>query len=117
MLSPFLFTLFSHGYVSGDQPVRLITFSDDATLIGCIEYADTTAYRVEVQRMVGCCGKNNLVLNVSKTCEMTVDFRKHKNQCFFNFDSSACRSRDIQLLVTEILSVLVTLFVFKNRYK
>ena len=29
--------------------------------------------------MVDWCGKNNLVLNVSKTCEMTIDFRKHKN--------------------------------------
>ena len=37
--------------------------------------------------------------------------------CFLNVDSSACRSRDFQLLVTEILPVLVTLFVFKNRYK
>ena len=35
--------------------------------------------REEVQRMVDWCGKNNLVLNVSKTCEMTIDFRKHKN--------------------------------------
>ena len=29
--------------------------------------------------MVDWCGNNNLVLNVSKTCEMTIDFRKHKN--------------------------------------
>ena len=57
----------------------MIKFSDDATLIGCIENADETAYREEVQRMVDWCGKNNLVLNVSKTCEMTIDFRKHKN--------------------------------------
>ena len=79
VLSPFLFTLFTNDCVSGDQSVRLITFSDDATLIGCIENADETAYREEVQRMVDWCGKNNLVLNVSKTREMTIDFRKHKN--------------------------------------
>ena len=79
VLSPFLFTLFTNDCVSGDQSVRLIKFSDDATLIGCIENADETAYREEVQRMVDWCGKNNLVLNVSKTREMTIDFRKHKN--------------------------------------
>ena len=61
-------TLFTNDCVSGDQSVRLIKFSDDATLIGCIENADETAYREEVQRMVDWCGKNNLVLNVSKTC-------------------------------------------------
>ena len=72
-------TVFTNDCVSGDQSVRLIKFSDDATLIGCIENADATAYREEVQRMVDWCGKNNLVLNVSKTCEMTIDFRKHKN--------------------------------------
>ena len=56
-----------------------VKFFDDATLIGCIENADEIAYREEVQRMVDWCGKNNLVLNVSKTREMTIDFRKHKN--------------------------------------
>ena len=50
VLSPFLFTLFTNDCVSGDQSVRLITFSDDATLIGCIENADETEYREEVQR-------------------------------------------------------------------
>ena len=59
------------------SPVRLITFSDDATLIGCIENVYETAYREEVQRMIDWCVKNNLVLNVSKTCEMTIDFGKH----------------------------------------
>ena len=29
--------------------------------------------------MVDWCGKNNLVLNVAKTREMTIDFRNHKN--------------------------------------
>ena len=82
VLSPFLFTLFTNDCVSGDQSVRLITFSDDATLIGCIENADETAYREEVQGMVDWCGKNNLVFNVSKTCEMTTDFRKHKNPMY-----------------------------------
>ena len=34
---------------------------------------------------------------------------------FLNFDSITCRSRDIQLLVTDILPVFVTLFfVFKK---
>ena len=46
-------------------------------LIGCIENADETAYSEEVQRMVDWCGKNNLVLNVCITFEMT-NFRKHK---------------------------------------
>ena len=50
---------------SGDQSVRLITFSANGE---------------EVQTMVDWCGKNNLVFNVSKTCEMIIDFRKHKKK-------------------------------------
>ena len=65
VLSPFLFTLFTNDCVSGDQSVRLIKFSDDATLIGCIEIADETAYREEVQRMVDWCGKCGIVDIVS----------------------------------------------------
>ena len=34
-----------------------------------------------------------------------------------NFDSSTCRSRDMQLLVTENLPVFVTVFVFKKWFK
>ena len=45
-------------------------------------------------------------------CIMQIEFI-----CFLNFDSSTCHSRDIQLLVTEILPVFVTLFVFKKWFK
>ena len=37
-----------------------------------------SVYREEVQRMVGWCKNNNLVLNISKTKEMIIDFRKKK---------------------------------------
>ena len=35
-------------------------------------------YREEVQRLVGWCKNNNLVLNISKMKEMIIDFRKKK---------------------------------------
>ena len=53
-------------------------FSDDTTVESCTENADNTAYRDEVQRMVGCCADNNLKFNVSKTKEMIVDFHRKK---------------------------------------
>ena len=57
---------------------RLTKFSDDTTVEGCIEKADETACRDEVQRMVSWSADNNLELNVSKTKEMIVDFRRKK---------------------------------------
>jgi len=35
------------------SPCLVITFSDDTTVVGCIENVDQTAYREKVQRMVG----------------------------------------------------------------
>ena len=78
VLSPFLFTLFTNDCVSGNQSVRVVKFSDDTTVIGCVNNANESVYREEVQRLVGWCKNNNLVLNISKTKEMIIDFRKKK---------------------------------------
>ena len=78
VLSPFLFTLFTNDCVYGNQSVRVVKFSDDTTVIGCVNNANESVYREEVQRLVGWCKNNNLVLNISKTKEMIIDFRKKK---------------------------------------
>ena len=78
MLSPFLFTLFTNDCVSVDQSVLVTKFSDDTMVEGCIENADETACRDEVQRMVGWCAENNLEFNMSKTKEMIVDLCRKK---------------------------------------
>ena len=56
----------------------MVKFSDDTTVIGCVNNANEPVYREEVQRLVGWCKNNNLVLNISKTKEMIIDFRKKK---------------------------------------
>ena len=78
VLSPFLFTLFINDCVSGNQSVRVVKFSDDTTVIGCVNNANKSVYREEVQRLVGWCKNNNLILNISKTKEMIIDFRNKK---------------------------------------
>ena len=40
---------------------------------------DEGVYRREVERSAGWCNDNNLVLNVSKTKELIIDFRKAKS--------------------------------------
>ena len=56
----------------------MVKFSDDTTVIGCVNNANESVYREEVQRLSGWCKNNNLVLNMSKTKEMIIDFRKTK---------------------------------------
>lgn len=78
VLSPFLFTLFTNDCRSGHESVLLVKFSDDTTAAGCVTNGDESVYRGEVGRLVDWCDANNLELNVSKTKEVIVDFRKVK---------------------------------------
>ena len=67
----------------------LSKFSDDTTVIGCVNNANKSVYREEVQRLAGWCKNNSLVLNISKTKEMIIDFRKKKTPIHPLFIDSA----------------------------
>ncbi|KAI5616377.1 gastrula zinc finger protein XlCGF28.1-like [Silurus asotus] len=73
VLSPLLFTLLTAPMHSSNH---IIKFADDTTVVGLISKNDESAYREEVQRLTAWCGANNLSLNVDKTKEMVVDFRR-----------------------------------------
>jgi len=79
VLSPLLFTLFTNEFRSNDPSVIVVKFSDDTTMEGLISNGDETMYRKEVANMVDWCSANNLELNVSKTKEIVIDFRKNKS--------------------------------------
>ena len=53
-------------------------FADDTTVVGLITDNDETAYREEVRDLSVWCQDNNLSLNVSKTKELIVDYRKRR---------------------------------------
>ncbi|KAK1798154.1 hypothetical protein P4O66_000648 [Electrophorus voltai] len=55
---------------------HIIRFADDMTVVGLINKDDESAYREEVRELVSWCKVNNLYLNVDKTKEMVVDFRR-----------------------------------------
>jgi hypothetical protein len=52
----------------------------DTTVVGLITNNNETAYRVEVRILGVWCQENNLSLNVNKTKEMIMDFRKQQRQ-------------------------------------
>ncbi|KAI4885078.1 hypothetical protein NFI96_008456 [Prochilodus magdalenae] len=54
----------------------IFKFAYDTTILGLITDGDETAYRDEVSALSEWCYHNNLSLNISKTKEMTVDYRK-----------------------------------------
>ncbi|XP_048859017.1 uncharacterized protein LOC125726684 [Brienomyrus brachyistius] len=57
-------------------PCTAQTTSSNTTVVGLISNNDKSAYRDEVQQLSTWCNENNLSLNVDKTKEMVVDFRR-----------------------------------------
>jgi hypothetical protein len=73
VISPLLYSLFTHDS-------NTIKFADDTTVVGLITNNDETAYKGEVRELAVWCQDNNLSLNVSKTKELIIDYRKRRDE-------------------------------------
>ena len=78
VLSPLLYTLYTHDCTPAHHSNTFVKFADDTTVVGLISRGDETHYRDEVERLVGWCSANNLLLNTTKTKELVVDYRRKK---------------------------------------
>ncbi|KAI3355751.1 hypothetical protein L3Q82_004200 [Scortum barcoo] len=76
VLSPFLYSLFTHDCRPMYGSNSITKFADDITVIGLISDNDESHYRAEVEHLATWCADNNLLLNTNKTKELIVDFRK-----------------------------------------
>ena len=75
VLSPLLFTWMTHNCVPSSATNHIVKFADDTTVVGLIRDNDD----MEVEQLVDWCRENNLILNVDKTKEIIVDFRKKQS--------------------------------------
>ena len=80
MLSPLLYSLFTHDCMARHDSNTIIKFAYDTTVVGLITDNDVIAYKEEVRALAGWCQNNNLSLNVTKTKEMIVDYRKRRTE-------------------------------------
>ncbi len=80
VLSPLLYSLYTHDCVSSHSSTSIIKFADDTVVLGLISNNDETAYLDEVERLTSWCQDTCLSLNVSKTKELFVDFRKSQQR-------------------------------------
>ena len=80
MLSPLLYSLFTHYCTARHDSKTIIKFANDTTVVGLITDNDKTAYREEVRDLAVWSQHNNLSLNVIKTKEMIVDYRKRRTE-------------------------------------
>ena len=89
VLSPLLYSLLTHDCVNKHDSNTIIKFADDTTVVGLITDNDETAYREVVRELAVWCQDNNLSLNVSKTKELIVDYRKRRaEQAPINIDGA-----------------------------
>ena len=79
VLSPVLYTIYTNDFRSLHDSVSVIKFADDTAIVGLI-YTDENLYRKTIADFQKWCGSNFLTLNVQKTKEMIVDFRKGQHQ-------------------------------------
>ena len=88
VLSPLLFGLYTADCKNAHASFPITTFADDTGLTGQvtddtgltgqITDDDDSCYRQEIDHFIDWCDQNYLQLNVGKTKEMVIDFRKKK---------------------------------------
>ncbi|XP_039593233.1 uncharacterized protein LOC120515925 [Polypterus senegalus] len=78
VLSPLLFTLYTHDCAPAHHSNTIFKSADDTTVVGLISGENESAHRNEVEQLTVWCTDNNLLLNTIKTKELVVDFRKKK---------------------------------------
>ncbi|KAK2188223.1 hypothetical protein NP493_139g01018 [Ridgeia piscesae] len=67
VLSPMLYSLFTHDCFSSHVRTKILPFANDTTVIGLITNSDESEYRDQVNKLISWCNDNNLELNVNKT--------------------------------------------------
>ena len=77
VLSPFLYSLFTHDCMARHKSNTIIKFSYYTTVVDLITNNDETAYR-KVRDLAMWCQDNNL--NVIKTKELILDYRKRRTE-------------------------------------
>jgi hypothetical protein len=80
VLSPLLYFLFTHDCTAKHDSNTIIQFADDTKVVGLITNNNETAYMEEVRDLTVWCKDNNLSLNVIKTKEIIVDYRKRRTE-------------------------------------
>ena len=77
-LAPFLFVLYKADCRSTNESCPPVKFADDTELVGKISNDEDAIYHKQIENFVNWCDRNYWYLNVSKTKEMCIDFRKNQ---------------------------------------
>lgn len=76
VLSPVLFTMYTDDHRSDTESMSIIKYADDTALLGLLRPGKEAEYMRSISHFVQQCNADELRLNVRKTKEMIIDFRK-----------------------------------------
>ena len=76
VLSPSLYSIFTFDCEALDENSLIVKFADDTTEAGLITNDNESLYFEQVDALTEWCRVNNLDLNIPKTKEMIIDFRR-----------------------------------------
>ncbi len=80
VLSPLLYSLYTHDCTATHSSNVIVKFADDTTVIGLMTDNDEMAYREEVSTLTKWCQENYPSLNIDKTKELVVDYRRQSRE-------------------------------------
>ncbi|KAL0146840.1 hypothetical protein M9458_057779, partial [Cirrhinus mrigala] len=80
VLSPLLYSLYTSDCVATHSSNNIVKFADDTVVLGFITNNDESAYMDEVKNLASWWQDNHLQLNVRKTKELVVDFRRRQQR-------------------------------------
>ncbi|KAI4887111.1 hypothetical protein NFI96_003141 [Prochilodus magdalenae] len=78
VLSPVLFTLYTSDFKYNSELCHMQKFSDDTAIVGCVRNGQEREYRSLVEDFVEWCTTNHLRMNITKTKELCIDFRRSR---------------------------------------
>ncbi|KAI5626366.1 gastrula zinc finger protein XlCGF28.1-like [Silurus asotus] len=76
---PLLYSLFTHDF---SNSTAIIKFAEDTFVVNLISNNDETAYLQGIKNLERWCQENNLLLNISKTKELIVDFSTEQERSY-----------------------------------
>ncbi|KAK1799050.1 hypothetical protein P4O66_007312 [Electrophorus voltai] len=80
VLSPLLYSLDTYDCVATSSSTTFVKFTDDTVVMGLISGNDERPYLEEIKHLETWCQENNLLLNISKTKALIVDYSKKQEQ-------------------------------------
>ena len=78
VLSPLLYSLYTSDCSPTHPENIFVKFAGDTTVVGLITGGNEADYRDEVLKLGEWCVSNNLALNIAKTKELILDFRRNR---------------------------------------